>query len=459
MRKLMLLFFCFWATLNLHGQMSSFVRAMPNTPQPSTFQPVIINNNTRTVTALSNANKNAVNIYEQDKKHKTEQQREVDLLNQEVAKYNTERMNAPGQRRFIDTNEYNKDLATFNDALLQLKTLLNGNSTPSLAKAFYITETAWGKPYLSEKEYYNVIYKSAAFIKKWMQQNKYNMNNNDDKQKAIQKFMSEHLSVTNVIKGKDGNVTLTKENHQPFFYDYDDYQAEKDHRNFFVTKCLATGGGQCSSLPMVYLLLAEQLNTPAYLTFAPNHSFIKYTNNKGEIENYEPTSNWHINDLWYQQNLFISADAIRSGIYLDTLNKQKIIANCMLDLATEYIRKMPNDEGKFIQDCIWESHFYFPKYNNINTYFIYSTLLKGWLSKYIAQQNITDLELIKNDEFASKLQQEYKQNEAYIKELGYQDMPSGLYEAMLKESEFKEKIQEAKKIDGKTKRNLFSTTR
>jgi cell division septum initiation protein DivIVA len=431
---------------------------LPPNPQPNNFQPVIINNATRTATSLSRADGlSATDIYLKEQERQKQQKQEIEILKQEIDRYKTAQKQPPIPRPFRDTVQYNKDLAAFNTALQQLKTIQA--SKQSLADAFFVSESIMGKPYLSRAEYDKILDQSTDFIRKWMKANAYDMNSNEDKHLAIQKFMSEQLTIAETYTTKDGKTTFKTKIHQSFFYNYDDYQADKDHRNFFVTKCLATGGGQCSSMPKVYLLLAEKLNTPAYLSLAPQHSFIKYKTKDGEIENYEPTSNWHINNLWYQENLFISADAIRSGIYLDTLNKEKIIADCMLELATQYIRKMPNDDGKFIQDCLWEVHLHYPRHNNINAYFVYSTLLKGWLSKYIAQNNISDLEQIKADKWASDLQKEYQKNEAAIKALGYRDLPEGLYKQMLQEHEMKGNIQKEKNRTGKTKRNLFNETK
>ncbi|MDI9319129.1 MAG: hypothetical protein QM530_01525, partial [Phycisphaerales bacterium] len=279
---------------------------IPPTPQPNGFQPVIINDAARTARSLPRADGlSATDIYLKEQERIKQQKQEVEILRQEIDRYKTATQKPPTPLR--DTNKYKKDLADFNNALQQLKNIQAGKH--SLADAFFVTESIFGKPYLSRAEYDNILNKSADFIKKWMKANAYDINNNDDKHAAIQKFMSEQLSIVETQTNNDGKLTYKTATHQPFFYDYDDYQADKDHRNFFVTKCLATGGGQCSSMPKVYLLLAEKLNTPAYLSYAPQHSFIKYKTKDGEIENYEPTSNWRINNLWYQENLFISADA------------------------------------------------------------------------------------------------------------------------------------------------------
>ena len=86
-------------------------------------------------------------------------------------------------------------------------------------------------------------------------------------------------------------------------------------------------------MPAIYLILAEALGVKAYLSTAPEHSFIKYPDKNGNIVNYEPTSNWKISDKWYVDNMAISAQAVRNHIYLDTFNKRQIIADQMLSLA------------------------------------------------------------------------------------------------------------------------------
>ena len=425
----------------------------PPTPTTTGFQPVNVNpnneiKNNRPATTIPK-------VYTQQQNKQAEQRKELDLIKHELARSNKQAKQKP---ILLDTNKFNGYKVVFEKAFSQLKTLAT-NPNPSLADAFYITENAFGKPYLSKTEYENIINKSASFVKKWMKKNNYNPNDNEAKHQAIQKFMSEKLTISDVKEDKEFGTTFKTSQHLPFFYDYNDYSAEQDHRNFFVTKALATGGGQCYSMPMVYLLLAEKLNAPTYLTFAPQHSFIKYTKNNGEIENYEPTSNWHINDLWYQENSFISPQAIKSGLYLDTLSKQKIVANCMLDLAIQYIRKMPIDNSEFLKKCLFEAHKYFPKDNNITSYSIYNSYLKGMLTRYINNHNITDLKKLKDDEYAKSIQEEYQKNEDHIKELGYQEMPDGKYEEMLKEHELKSKVQKSYQITGKQKRNLFIETK
>lgn len=242
----------------------------------------------------------------------------------------------------------------------------------------------------------------------------------------------------------------------PFRYDYNDYKGEKDYRNLFLTKCLATGYGQCASMPALYLVLAEALGVKAYLTLAPQHSLIKYPDNQGNLHNYEPTSNWEISDKWYKDNMFISPKAIASGIFLDTLNKRQIIADCIFNLAIEYMRFDKTGKEDFILACLRAGVPQFPKNNNLQSLFIYSLHLQTLLRETMRKNHIRTVEDIQKNSEAVRLYNEYMGNEHYISALGYQETPEGIYEALLNEHEFKSKVQQYNNVGGKEKRPLFN---
>ncbi len=301
-----------------------------------------------------------------------------------------------------------------------------------------------------------MVKQSVEFIKEWLTQNRFKLNDNDALHYGIQKFMSEELTIS--VNSMDNVSSSKKKTHLPFFYDYEDFKGEQDFRNYFITKSLATGSGQCNSLPALYLSLAEGLGAKTYLSFAPQHSFVKYPDNKGNIHSYEPTSNWKISDKWYEDNMFISPKAKANGIYLDTLNSQQVVANCMLDLAFGYMTKYGAADGVFINDCINTAIQYFPKKNNIYPYFVYSSLLARQLENTLNQNNITDLKDIDKIPMAKQLYNALLKNEEIIKQLGYQDMPEELYQQLMQQHEFKGKQQQEQQISGKEKRDLFITT-
>ena len=330
---------------------------------------------------------------------------------------------------YYQSSDFKLKTKSYNNALEHLKHQLK-NKNISLADAYFSIEKAYGNTYLDKEEYNKIIQESVEFIKTWITQNNLNLNNQEALHYGIQKFMSETLTV--VLPNPD-NPNLTKKvTHLPFFYDYEDFEGAKDFRNYFITKSLATGGGQCNSMPAVYLVLAEGLGAKAYLSFAPQHSFVKY-----------------------QDNMFISPKAKANGIYLDTLNNRQIVANCMLDLAFGYMTKHGAADAVFINDCIQNAVQYFPKNNNIYGYFVYSSLLSRLLEKTLHQYGITDLKDITKSPEAMQLYKALLKNEAIIKQLGYQDMPEEMYLQLMKYHEFKGTQQQ---ISGKQKRNLFITT-
>jgi hypothetical protein len=344
---------------------------------------------------------------------------------------------------------------TYTDALNSLQGMLSGKQKLSLAQAYYTMEAAYGESYLTAQEFSSIIQESAGFIREWMRQNNLNPKNNADINYAVQQFMGKHLSITVPKQVQDNAASFGMISHDAFFYDFIDYQGDKDHRNYFLTKCLATGSGQCNSMPAVYLVLVEALGGTAYLTVAPNHSFIKYPDKSGKLRNFEPTSNWDITDQWYQEHSFISQEAVKSGIYLSSLNKKQIVADIALQLAFGYFRKFGAADEKFIRQCITTANTQFPKNNNILSYFSYSNMYGYQLAQVMRRENITRLPDIAKSPEAQALYQKWLDNEKQIARLGYQAQPDNMYDEMLKEQEFKGHIQQQRNINGKQKRNLF----
>jgi hypothetical protein len=355
------------------------------------------------------------------------------------------------------TNYYSQDFAAktkpYYDALQTLNDMLSGKTQISLRKALYIMEAAYGNSYISYKEYSDIIDNAVFFMKAWLKQNNYDSRNNENLNMAIQKLMGDSLVVT--LKYPDNKKPPETIMHLPIFYDFDDYTCEADIRNSFATKCIATGAGQCDGLPKNYLLYAEGLGAKAYLSFIPQHSFIKYPDNKGKIHNYEPTSHWNIDDEWYKDYMRVRPEAINSKIYFDTLNKQMIVAQCILDLASNYMRKNDLGDEKFLIECLNSFVKYYPKRNNIFPYFIKTSIILRQLERLLISNGINDLKDMDKIEGARELYNSFIENEKVIQALGYQDTPDKLYEEIMQEHEFKGAIQKGKSINGKQKRNLF----
>ena len=372
-------------------------------------------------------------------------------------------INASMQRNKPASDEYWKNpgfseyTKPYYNALNNLKDMLSGKIPLSIKDAYYDIEKASGNVYLTKSEYDEQITKSSDFIKRWLYENHYSLKDNLSLHLGLQKFMSDTLTISNKRNKDIPNPTPIT--HLGFYYDYQDYKAKIDERSYYVTKTFATGNGQCHTLPIVYLILAEQLGAKSYLSFAPIHSFIKYPDKKGKIHNFEVTSNWQISDQWYIENFNIKSLAIKKGIYLNTMDRQQIVANAMLDLACSYYKKYGIADGSFIKQCVDFAMDYFPnKEANI----------LGWLLRYktvsvklnrIAKKNPDKTrEDIEKMPEAKLLIAEYNSIEAEIESLGYESLPESTYDKIVQNQDNKGKIQQLKQLDNLKKRNLFITT-
>jgi hypothetical protein len=210
----------------------------------------------------------------------------------------------------------------------------------------------------------------------------------------------------------------------PYLYDFTDFRGEQDIKQMFVSKLLRTHKGNCHSMPLLYLIIAEELKTDAYLTFAPEHSFIRFQDNKGNWINVELTNGRLTSDAWVTGSGFVKSEALINKIYLDTIDKKQTIAINLFDLGKEYLAKIGMDE--FILKCAERSLYVCPNH-------IFSILQKAdyWtaLSMYIAnQKGKPSKEQIQQDPKAwASFQETYKMYDI-IDNSGYVDMPKEEYE-------------------------------
>ncbi len=343
----------------------------------------------------------------------------------------------------------------YTDALQTLKDMLSGKRKMSIAEAYFTMENAYGEAYLTHTEFRSTIQQSADFIRQWMIQHNLNLKNNADINYAVQQFMGEELNIVVSKQNNDKGQTVGTISHKPFKYDFSDYTGDKDHKNFFVTKCLATGTGQCNSLPAVYLVLVEALGGKAYLAIAPQHSLVKYPDNKGNIRNYEPTSHWNITNEWYYDNMFVSKQAAMNKVYLSPWAGKQVVADIVLQLSFGYFRKYGAADGKLLNECVNIAKLFFPQNNNLILYFNLSNQYGGELVRVLRKNGISRLDDISKSPEAQKAFEKWQANEHIIEGLGYQDQPKDMYEEMMKYHEFRGQVQTDQHFDGKQKRSLF----
>lgn len=250
------------------------------------------------------------------------------------------------------------------------------------------------------------IHQLAEISRTWI---RYNSLNNYSGADSINLY--KNLSIFKLLKDtiyfKGSEEKMYKK--LPYAYDFDDFNGKQDLGYMFVTKLLATNKGNCHSLPYLYKILADELDATCWLAFAANHIYIKNRSQRVGWYNTELTSGTFPVDAWIATSGYVPTDAIRSGIYMDTLSNQQAIALCVLDLAKGYEFKTKNYLDGFILKCCDLTLQYHP----VN---IQAILLKAETLKRIYE--------------TSKDRSVYQQMEGlYVKlfELGYREMPDKMY--------------------------------
>jgi len=215
--------------------------------------------------------------------------------------------------------------------------------------------------------------------------------------------------------------------HLPYLYNFEDFSGEKDWSNMFVIKLLETHKGNCHSLPILYKLLAEEMGERAWLSFAPNHLYIKLRNEQSGWYNTEMTSANFPTDAWLIASGYIHLDAVRNGVYMDTLSQVQSVSMCLIDLAEGFQKKFGDINPGFVLSCCEAALNYYPNY--VNALLLQAeTLMKAYRKQ-------PDKESLQSKELFARLNGMY----ARIHELGYRKMPDRMYlEWLMSLSEQKE---------------------
>lgn len=108
-------------------------------------------------------------------------------------------------------------------------------------------------------------------------------------------------------------------------------------QNFFLHNTLDTRQGNCLSIPMLYMAVAQRLGYPVYAVTAPDHSFVRFVDPRLKEQNIElSASAGYSPDEDYAFNLNISQKAIRNGAYLRTLSRRHYLGVLLLQNALAF---------------------------------------------------------------------------------------------------------------------------
>jgi hypothetical protein len=328
-----------------------------------------------------------------------------------------------------------KGTEPYQHAFDQLNDMLKGKTSMDIKRAVFIVENAYLENKLQYSQYENHIQNIAQFCKLRMKQEKISSNDNVAKNNLLFRLMSDTLSVRDPASGK----IIT---HYPVHYDFDDPFGYEDRTKMFVTKLMASNYGQCHSMPLLYLIIANEIDARAYLATSPSHTYIKYRSGH-EWKNVELTNGHMSTDAFVMGSGYIKSQALKNHLYMDTLSLKQTIANMMEDLAKGYSSKFGFDE--FVLKCLDSALQYYPNswYGLGQKSDYYTFLFKHIVTQANERGYTTPQQVLSIPE----ARQAYDQMHAMydrIDNIGYVEMPKEAYEEWIKLMDVQKREQQLK---------------
>jgi regulator of sirC expression with transglutaminase-like and TPR domain len=144
---------------------------------------------------------------------------------------------------------------------------------------------------------------------------------------------------------------------RPYSYDKAD-PFGTNIREKLLSNYLKTRVGNCVSMPILMIVLGQRLGLHMALSKAPLHYFARYVNDAtGKTYNLEATSGGlPARDEWYRQNLPMSDEAIRNGVYLKTLSNREAVAMMAQIVLEEFLAEKRFHEVVASSDLILSEH-------------------------------------------------------------------------------------------------------
>lgn len=310
----------------------------------------------------------------------------------------------------------------FRSAYQELSSMLSDSSPLNIERAVFLIENAYSGNQLNFDNFQKSINERVDYCKWRMKELKLDPHDGLAQNMVIFSLLTDTLNIRQ--PGTEKTIT-----HYPLKYNLDDYDSQKNFTSHFVTTLLATNVGQCHSMPLLYLILAERLGAKAYLSLAPRHSFVKIQDDKGAWYNLELTCRSILSDYHYMNNSYIKSEAIRNKLYMTPLSKKETVASLLTMLGQYYLIKYGYDP--FILNCMHTAEIYAPHdiYSKIMEA-NYETRLTLEIARLLNAPNPETLKRISPKAYKhhERMHQLYKE----IDDSGYEDMPKEIYARWLR---------------------------
>jgi len=315
------------------------------------------------------------------------------------------------------SQSYQDGTANYYKAFDEINNMLEGNQPLNLGRVVFLVENAYYNNTLNYDDYQKGLSDQIKICDEKIREDKLNREDNLVKNMMLFRLISDTLKIKK--GGSEKPIT-----HFPIKYDLDDYKSEKHFDSHFVTKLMRSGIGQCYSMPLYYLVLAEKLGAKAYWSFSPRHSFVKIQDEKGTWYNLELTCGAILSDAHYMNSSYIKAEALRNRIYLEPMGKKEIVAYLLDELAKGYYEKFGLDD--FYLNCLNTSSKNAKKQlEPLIMKAAYESSLVLTLAKLLEAQKPEIMQQKSPEAYQHYLKLQNLNQQ--IDNLGYEELPDGIY--------------------------------
>ncbi len=355
-------------------------------------------------------------------------QEQYDLLTEEINRFEEI------QRRRIKENEleyllnygfpsmsHHPGTRQFYEAFNEIESMLAGTIPLNIGRAVFLVENAYYQGRLDYNDFRQAVKQRADIYYMILEQEEIEQEDKFAKNLLLFKYLTDTMELA--VQGMETALCT-----YPLQYDYDDYKSELYYDSHFVTKLMRTNIGQCNSMPLYYLILAEEIGTEAYWAFSPRHSYIKIKDEKDRWYNLELTNGCVMTDAHYMNNSFIKSEALNNRIYFEPMDKEQVAAEMLISLAQGYYETFGFDD--FTLACTAKAKEYLQRpLNALLMESSYQTLLTLTLGRLLEADNPVLLK-----EKSPKAYEHYLKMHAQYEEIdntGYEEVPLHIYEKWL----------------------------
>ena len=263
----------------------------------------------------------------------------------------------------------NDSISAFEKSLFTLERMIRGEIPIDFEKAVYLSESPYWDDSYTYEQFRKLIDSHVSAISILMNSNdksasmdfsvKVKSNGRFDMNKLLYDEEEKRNLYKNSLKNWAIFTYLTDTTinngvlHLPYTYSSADPFGKREWRHSQVINLLGTrdGKGNCFALTSLYKILANRLNSNAWLCTAPQHIYIQHRDEKGGLYNVELATAGHPSDGQLQTLTYSTSDAIRSGIALRSYSEKESIGLVLVNLAKSFERKYGISNSDFALRC------------------------------------------------------------------------------------------------------------